>query len=321
MFELTFLGTSASVPLPRRGLSSLVVSHENYRFMVDCGEGTQRQVLSSGLGFRRLTHFLITHPHLDHFLGLAGMISTLAQLETHEKLMIYGGKAVLDKIEDLLYGVVFRGVTPPMKIDLLDIKPGIIFKCEDFEIVTFPVRHRGPDCFGFVFQEQSRRHFLNDRATELGVPNGPQRRDLVRGLPITLADGRIVTPDDVMGEVLRGVKLVITGDMGETENALKMSQFADAIVTEATYCHEDADLARHHGHITAREAATLARSANARHLFLTHISGRQPERKIADEAKSIFSNSQVVRDFDSFRITRDGVKGFKLKPSDSENVV
>ena len=110
MFELTFLGTAASAPLTKRGLPSMVITHDEYRFMVDCGEGTQRQLLCSGLGFRRLEHVFITHPHLDHILGLGGLVSTLAQWETSlERMHIYGGKSALDRIEDLLYRIVFRG--------------------------------------------------------------------------------------------------------------------------------------------------------------------------------------------------------------------
>lgn len=290
----------------------MIVSHDEHRFMLDCGEGTQRQLLTSGLGFRRLTNFLITHPHLDHFLGLAGIVSTMAQLEIADKLNIYGGKATLDKIEDLLYRVVFRGVRPPMRIDLLTVTAGTVFKGEDFNVSAFPVRHRGPDCFGYVFQEHDRRPFLNDRATALGVPNGPERRYLVRGEDITLTDGRVIRSEDVMGELQRGVKLVITGDMGETENALRAAQMADVIVTEATYCEVDRDLARQHAHITAAEGARLARDANARHLLLTHISGRNTEKAISDEARAIFADSLVVRDYDNFRITRDGLARFKL---------
>ncbi len=199
MFELTFLGTAASAPLPKRGLSSAVVCHDEYRFMIDCGEGTQRQLLTSGLGFRRLEHIMITHPHLDHVLGLGGILSTLGTWETLDKLTIYGGKSTLDKIEDLIYRVVFRGARAPIEIDLVALKPGPVLQGDDFDVVAFPVRHRGPDCYGFVFQEHARRPFLNERATELGVPNGPERRDLVRGLPITLADGRVVQPEHVLG--------------------------------------------------------------------------------------------------------------------------
>ncbi len=305
MFELTFLGTSASAPLPKRGLSSAVVAHDDYRFMVDCGEGTQRQLLISGLGFRRLEHVLLTHPHLDHILGLGGMLSTLGQWETLDRLSIYGGRSTLDKVEDLMYRVVFRGGRPPININLVELKPGVILKGDDFDVVAFPVRHRGPDCFGFVFQEHSRRPFLNDRATELGVPNGPERKQLVKGSSITLSDGRTVQPDDVLGELKQGAKLVMTGDVADAEPLVQVCKNAHAIVTEATYSESDGDLARENGHLTATRAAKLARDANAHQLILTHISGRHRERDLEDEARAVFPNTVIARDFDVFKVKGD----------------
>ncbi len=302
MWELTFLGTAASAPLPKRGLSSAVVCHDEYRFMVDCGEGTQRQLLSSGLGFRRLEHILITHPHLDHILGLGGMLSTLGQWETIEALAVYGGKATLDKIEDLIYRIVFRGGRPPIKIDLVEIKPGIILKGSDFDVLAFPVRHRGPDCYGFAFQEHARRPFLNDKATALGVPQGPERRQLVQGNAITLADGTVIQPESVMGEIQQGAKLVMTGDLGETQSILPFVSGATALVAEATYSDQDGDLARDHGHLTAGMAARLAVEAGAGQLILNHISGRHRERDLEDEARAIFPNTVIARDFDTFKI-------------------
>jgi ribonuclease Z len=259
-------------------------------------------LLSSGLGFRRLEHILLTHSHLDHYFGLGGMLSTLAQWETLDRLRIYGGNAVLDRVEDLIFRIVFRGQKPPMKIELVAIKPGILLSADDFDVVAFPVRHRGPDCFGFLFQEHSRRPFLNERATELGVPNGPERRELVKGEPITLADGRVVQPDDVLGPLQRGCKLMMTGDCAETESLLKIARDADAIVTEATYLDVDAELARGYGHLTAGDAARFAAEAGAGQLILNHISGRNSEKDIADEARAIFPNAVVARDFDTFKI-------------------
>ncbi len=302
MFEVTFLGTAASAPLPKRGLSSAIVAHDEYRFMVDCGEGTQRQLLSSGLGFRRLENILITHAHLDHILGLAGILSTLGQWETIERMTIYGGQSALDRIEDLVYRIVFRGARPPIQLDLVEIKPGVILKGEDFDVVAFPVQHRGPDCFGFIFQEHSRRPFLNDKATALGVPQGPERRDLVRGIPITLADGRVIRPDDVLGELQPGAKLVMTGDIGETNGLEKVARNAHALVTEATYMDADLPLARQNSHITAGLAARLAREANVKQLILTHISGRYRERDLEAEARAIFPNTVIARDFDTFKV-------------------
>ncbi len=306
MFELTFLGTAASTPLPKRGMPSAVVAHDEYRFMVDCGEDTQRQLMTSGLGFRRLEHILITHPHLDHILGIGGIMSTLSQWETLERVSIYGGQSALDRIEDLLYRIVFRGARPPMEIALVDVRPGIILSGEDFDVLAFPVQHRGPDCFGYVFQERSRRPFLNERATELGVPNGPERKMLVGGQPITLADGTVVQPEQVLGELQRGTKLAMTGDIGETEPITKVVREADALVTEATYSDEETEMARQNGHITAGQAARLARDAGVRQLILNHISGRHREKDLEAEARTFFQNAVIARDFDTFKVNKPG---------------
>ena len=130
MYEIVFLGTSASAPSARRGLSAQVVKHDEYRFLIDCGEGTQRQILQSGIGFKHLNHILITHGHLDHILGLAGLLSTFMRWETIEELNIYGGRWALDRIQDLLYGVVLRGGRPPMALNLREIKPGVFFEAD-----------------------------------------------------------------------------------------------------------------------------------------------------------------------------------------------
>ncbi|MCC6905375.1 MAG: MBL fold metallo-hydrolase, partial [Anaerolineae bacterium] len=176
MFEVTFLGTSASAPSIQRGLSAQIVSYKEYRFLVDCGEGTQRQILRSGLGFRRLNRILLTHAHLDHILGLAGLISTFARWETAEKLEIWGGKSSLDRVHDLIFGVVLRGAHTALKIDLFDVAGGVLMEDDEFEVRAFPVRHRGPDCYGYTFQEKPRRPFLSEKAEALGVPRGPERR-------------------------------------------------------------------------------------------------------------------------------------------------
>jgi ribonuclease Z len=282
-----------------------VVTHDEYRFMVDCGEGTQRQLLSSGLGFRRLDHLLITHPHLDHMLGIGGLVSTLSQWETNDGITIYGGKETLDKIEDLLFRVVFRGGRAPMRIDLVWLKPGVILKGDDFDVVAFPVRHRGPDCFGFSFQEHARRPFLAEKADALGVPNGPQRKNLVRGEAITLEDGRTIQPEDVLGELKTGAKLVMTGDVGDAPGILPAVQNATTLVTEATYLDADGDMARANGHLSAGTAARLARDGNVGQLILNHISGRHRERDLEDEARAIFPNTVIARDFDVFKVKGD----------------
>ena len=304
LFEIVFLGTSASAPSARRGLSAQIVMHDEYRFLVDCGEGTQRQIMQSGLGFKRLNRILITHGHLDHILGLAGLLSTFSRWETIEDLEIYAGEWALERIHDLLYGVVLRGARPPMRIDLKAIEPGLIFEAGDFRVRAFRVYHRGPDSFGFLFEEAPRRPFLAEKAEALGIPQGPWRRGLVNGQAVTLPDGRVIQPDEVLGPERPGTRLVHVGDVGRTEDLEAVCQNADTLVIEATYLEEELAMANEFAHLTARQAATLAQRAQVSELILTHLSRRYRERDVLVEARAVFPRAWVARDFDRFQIRR-----------------
>jgi ribonuclease Z len=305
MFEIVFLGTSASAPSAKRGLSAQVVKHDEFRFLIDCGEGTQRQILQSGLGFKNLNHILVTHGHLDHILGLAGLLSTFMRWETIDEMNIYSGKWALDRIHDLLYEVVLRGGQPPMTLNLHELKPGMFFEAEDFTITAFPVFHRGSDSLGFRFEERSHRPFLPEKAEELGVPVGPIRRDLVNGMTVTLADGRKVGPEDVLGRLKPGVRMVHIGDTGRIDDLVAPCQGVDALVIESTYLEEEAEMAKKFSHLTARMAAELAVRAGVRQLILTHLSRRYREKDVLAEAEDIFPNVRVARDFDTFFIKQE----------------
>jgi ribonuclease Z len=305
LFEIVFLGTSASAPSARRSLPAQLIKHDEYRFLVDCGEGTQRQILQSGVGFKRLNRILITHGHLDHILGLAGLLSTMLRWETMEELEIFGGKSAIERIHDLLFKVVLRGVTPPMPIHLRTIGPGPFFESDGLTVSAFPVVHRGSDSLGYVFQEKGRRPFLPEKAEALGIPPGPWRRDLVEGRGVQLPDGRHISPEMVLGDFRPGTRLVHIGDTGETHSLVEMCRNADALVIEATYLEQEADMARHFSHMTARQSAELARRAGVRQLILTHISRRYREKEVLQEAQSVFPNVSVARDFDAFTIRHE----------------
>lgn len=312
MFEIVFLGTSASAPSVYRGLSSQIVMHNEHRFLIDCGEGTQRQIMKSGVGFKRLNRILITHGHLDHILGLAGLMSTFMRWEAIEHLEIYGGRWALERIHDLIYGVVLRGTRPPISIDFIEVQPGIIFEGKDFTLSAFPVFHRGSDSFGYAFEEKVRRPFLPEKAQLLEIPPGPWRRDLVNGIAITLPDGRTIEPDQVLGEPRPGTKLVHVGDVGRTAELVEKCRDADALIIEATYLQEEEQLAHEFAHLTARQAAELAIMANVKNLILTHISRRYRERDVMTEAQSVFAGARVARDFDAFQIRRGKMVKFDV---------
>jgi ribonuclease Z len=304
LIELIFLGTSASAPSVQRGLSAHVVSYRDARFLVDCGEGTQRQILRSGIGFRRLNRILITHGHLDHILGLAGLLSTFMRWEAIDGLEIWAGAWALERIHDLLFGVVLRGTRAPLDLQLHAIEPGTLMEDDDFRLTAFPVTHRGPGCFGFAFEEASRRPFLADQAEALGVPPGPLRRDLVAGQSVTLPDGRTIDPERVLGPLRRGTRFVHVGDCARTDDLVEACRDADALVIEATYLDVEADLAREFGHLTARQAASLAAAAGVGRLYLTHISRRYNERDVQREASEVFPHVTVARDFDRIQVRR-----------------
>jgi ribonuclease Z len=304
LFEIIFLGTSASAPSIHRGLPALVVKHAEHRFLIDCGEGTQRQILQSGIGFKNLTNVLITHSHLDHILGLGGLISTLARWETIPSIDIYGTASALERIDDLIYGVVLRGARSAMTINLNAIKSGTFFTGDDFHVQAFSVSHRGSESLGYLFQEKDRRPFLPEKAEELNIPPGPWRRNLAEGRAAALPDGRIIEPEAVLGDVKPGMCLVHVGDTGETENLIPYVKGADALIIEATYLESEVDMARRFTHITAREAALLAKNANVGQLILTHISRRYREKDILKEARSVFPGVVVARDFDTVTVKR-----------------
>lgn len=308
MFEIVFLGTSASAPSVHRGLTSQVVMRAEHRYLIDAGEGTQRQILKSGLGFKRLDRILVTHGHLDHILGIGGLLSTFVRWEAVENIEIVGGAAALERVHDLVFGVVLRGNYPEVEIEFRTIEGGMVYEEKDFTVTAFPVDHRAPGCFGYLFEEKARRPFLPGKAELLDIPPGPWRQDLVGGKTIILPDGREISPDQVLGEEKRGTKLVHVGDTGRVDNLHEVAHQADALVIEATYLESERDLAERFGHLTAHQAAQLARKADANHLILTHISRRYREQDLIEEAQAVFPQTAVARDFDRFRIKRGDVQ-------------
>jgi len=207
--------------------------------------------------------------------------------------------------------VVLRGDEVDIHVELNSIAPGVVWEDEAMSITAVPVIHRGPGCFGYVFEEKSRRPFLAEKAERLGVPNGPERRRLVEGESITLSDGRVVYPDQVLGEEVRGTKYVHIGDAGAIDNLVEPCRGADALVIEATYGMAETDMAAKFGHLTAEQAAELAVRAEVANLFLVHISRRYGAREIAREARAIFPRTIVPRDLDQYRITKGHVERVK----------
>lgn len=295
---MVFLGTAASTPSIDRGLASLLVRAGRERFLIDCGEGTQRQLLKSGVGFRKLSGVLLTHAHLDHILGLPGFLSTLALLDAggEEPLMLGAAPGTLRLTQQLLKGVWPSGRTP-LPVTYAELAPGVIHSTDDLEVRCFTVRHGETDSLGYVFESPARRHLIPEKLVAAGVPNGPERALLARGQAITLADGKVVTADEVTSPPTPGTKLVVVGDVEDTAEILPHARGAHAIVIEATFLGADSALARQRSHLTARAAAELARDAGAKALYLTHISGRYGAEAVLADAQSVFADTRVAHDF------------------------
>ena len=297
MFDLTFLGTSASVPSAERNHPCLLVETGGHRIMVDCGEGTQRQLLRSGAGFRRLNRLLLTHGHFDHVLGIPGLFSTLRLRQSTDVMTIHGSAGTLEIVARMLAGLWGEG-RAPIPLELVPLTTGPVLDAGDFTIGCFPVRHRDTDSFGFSFESQVRRHLRPDRLAALAVPDGSVRKELAEGRPVTLATGSTIDPEDVLGPPERRKKPVVIGDIGTTDGLAERVRDADVLVIEATFLERDASIARDYGHLTAAEAAALAASSNVKLLILTHISGRYPDAEVLAEATKSFPNSRVASDFD-----------------------
>jgi len=301
MFELTFLGTAAAVPSAERGLSAMVVAKGPNRFLIDCGEGTQRQLMGAQLGFRGLGHVLLTHLHLDHVAGLAGLLATrqLFQLE--------GVTEIIGSRETVAFADRYLSVTIGSELEagyrLRAVSPGPVLTRAGWQLTAFPVAHRGTESFGYLFEEETRCALLADRLDALGVPPGPERTALARGNPVVLADGHRITPKMVQGPSVAGAKLAVVGDTEEVASLIEPVRRADALVIEATFLERDAGLARSRGHLTASAAAQLARQAEVGQLLLTHISGRYKAQEILSEAARLFPRVRVAADFDRISVT------------------
>ncbi|MEZ2143030.1 ribonuclease Z [Bradyrhizobium sp. DN5] len=300
MFALTFLGTSASVPSVERNHPALLVEAAGKRILVDCGEGTQRQLLRAGAGFRRLDRILLTHAHLDHVLGIPGLFSTLGLRQSADVMTIHGGQGTLDLVIRMLAGLWGAG-RAPIAVEFSALTEGQVMDAGDFTIDCFPVRHRDTDSFGFAFQSPARRHLRPERLAELGVPDGPMRGELAAGRPVVIAD-RTIDPEDVLGPPSGGRKLVVIGDTETTEDLSKYVSGADLLVIEATFLDRDASTARDYGHLTARDAAAFAAATNVGQLVLTHQSGRYEDDEVLAEATRIFPNARIAADFDRIAI-------------------
>jgi ribonuclease Z len=292
--DLVFLGTSASAPTANRAPLALLLRRGGERLLFDCAEGTQRQLMRSAVGLPDLEEIFITHFHADHYLGLPGMLKTFALRQRDVPLTVYGPPGLRDLFSSL--GRVFGKLSYPL--ELVELRAGDTLDRDGYRILVFPVHH-GVSAVGYAVVEHVRPgRFDVETADALGVPNGPERGALQRGDSITLADGRVLTPDSVLGEARAGRRIVIAGDTAPTETVRVLAEDADVLVHEATFLEDERERAADTLHSTALQAAEIARDAKVRLLALTHVSPRYFGPELAREAREIFPATIVPRDFD-----------------------
>jgi len=298
---VTFIGTAASVPTAARGTAATLISRGGERWLVDCGEGTQRQLLRSGLGLVDLDVLLITHPHGDHYLGLPGLLKTYGLRGRERPLRLVGPRG-LARLMETLRPVIGR---LPFVVELQEVderEVSVAWRGEGFELRAFPTRHSVASV-GFALVEEDRPGAFDlDAARALGVPEGPDFGVLQRGGEVTTPAGVVVRPDQVLGAPRSGRTVVISGDTEPCAGTLEAAAGAAVLVHEATFLDEERDRARETRHSTAHEAAVLAREAGAGLLALTHLSSRFLPREVRAEAEAVFPNVLVPRDFDQVEV-------------------
>ncbi|HUQ83752.1 MAG TPA: ribonuclease Z [Gemmatimonadaceae bacterium] len=293
--SLRFLGTSASRPTVERGVSAIAVVREGETFLFDCGEGTQRQMMRYAVGFT-LRDIFFSHMHVDHMLGVVGLMRTMALQGREESLRLWGptgSSKVLRRAETL--GADRVG----FPVEYHELAPGEAVRRNGYSIVAFAADHMRTPALGFALVEDLRLGRFNpDLARELGIPEGPMWGRLHRGKRVTLDDGREIDPEQLVGPTRSGRKLVITGDTRPSDATAEASASADLLVHEATFCDEDAPRAAETGHSTAREAAHIAARAGVKRLVLTHISARysRDPSELEREAREVFQPTQIARD-------------------------
>jgi ribonuclease Z len=292
--DIVFLGTAGSMPTAQRAPAALLVRRGGDKLLFDCAEGTQRQLLRSSVGLLELEEVFVTHFHADHVLGLPGMFKTFSLRGRELPLRVYGPRGLVDLLGSL------KRIVGKLTYDLqlVEVDPGDVLERDGYRLATFGVAH-GVSALGWSLIEATRPgRFDVEAADALGVPGGPERGSLQRGEQLTLADGRVVKPEEVLGPPRPGRKVVITGDTAPTDGIVEAAWGADVLVTEATFADEERDRAQETNHQTATQAAEMARRANVGLLALTHLSNRYFGPEIAEQARALFAEAVVPRDFD-----------------------
>jgi ribonuclease Z len=294
MLSLTFLGTGAASPTVDRNVAGLVLHREGETILFDCGEGSQRQMMRYGVGFS-FAEIFFTHYHADHILGVTGLMRTLGLMDRTAPVTLYGPRGA----DRVLGAAITLGIERnKFPIEIREIRAGDRLARGDYDIVVFETEHRA-DTVGYALAEHTRLgRFHPERARELGIPEGPLWGRLHKGETITLDDGRVVRPEDLVGAPRHGRTVVYSGDTRPHLPLIEAARGADLLIHESTFGGDELERARETGHSTAAEAARVAAEAGVRRLVLTHISPRygRDAAELLAEARAIFPETIIARD-------------------------
>ena len=300
MLNVVFLGTAGSLPTPERNPSAVLVNREGELILFDCGEGTQRQMMRARTGMMRLNYIFLTHHHADHILGIPGLLETMAFQGRKNLLTIAGPVRTIEFLEKLnSIGFFNRS----FEIRAMELNPGDIVEMSGYSVEAIQTDHSVPS-LGYCLKEGKRLgRFNRDVAVALGVPPGPLFGKLQHGQPIEV-DGRLISPDQVMGPPRPGRKIVYTGDTRPCQSIETASQGADLLIHDGALGEDMSDWAQETRHSTAGEAAKLAKRAGVKQLVLTHISSRYSDgiSPLTEESMRFFEKTIVAEDLMSIEI-------------------
>jgi len=291
--QICFLGTSAGIPTKKRGLPCIALKYRGEILLFDVGEGAQARLIRASLSPMKIKAVFITHLHGDHVFGLPGLLQTMAMLGRSEPLSIYGPKG----LRDFIYkSFELTGFKPQFDI-YFHVPPGV-YEVNDYVVRSFTVDHV-TEAYGYVFEEKCiRGRFNPEKAKQLKIPLKYWRL-LRMGKLVTLNDGRIIRPQDVIDDYSRGAKIVYTGDTRPIDKIITIAKECDVLIHDSTFASELRKEAYEEGHSTSLDAALIASKANAKVLILTHISARYHDNPsiLLYDARRYFSNTFLAEDY------------------------
>ncbi len=305
--QITFLGTSSGVPTRSRNVSSVALRlpQRSELWLFDCGEGTQHQFLRSELRVSQLSRIFITHTHGDHIFGLMGLLASCGLGGNVKSMDIYGPSG----LEEYLQACRRYSQTHlayPVRVH--QVRPGVVYEDEEYVVSCGPLKHR-VTAFGYRVEEKDRPgHFQVDKAKALGIPPGPIYGSLKRGEWVTLPDGRKINGAELCGPTQVGRKVVYCTDTVFCEEAVELARGADLLIHEATFAHQDAEMAFQRLHSTSTMAAQVALAAGVKQLMMTHFSPRYAPgnavqlKDLLEEARAIFPNTDMAYDFLTYEV-------------------